>query len=157
MTALAPDRPVRHPRHGEGRVVHDLGDTIIVRFGAALEQVERAELEVVRSLSDALNEGVIDDPLAVLTRAQALLIRSIKRPVGRIFRAHGCSFCRHQLWVCRQVTQHWPARWLVADDVGLGKTIEGRVDPDAAHGGGPYPAAPDPGPGAPRTAVAAHG
>lgn len=30
----------------------------------------------------------------------------------------------HQLWVCRQVTQHWPARWLVADDVGLVKTIE---------------------------------
>jgi SNF2 family DNA or RNA helicase len=30
----------------------------------------------------------------------------------------------HQLWVCRHVLEHWPARWLVADDVGLGKTIE---------------------------------
>ena len=30
----------------------------------------------------------------------------------------------HQLWVCRQVTRTWPTRWLVADDVGLGKTIE---------------------------------
>jgi RNA polymerase sigma factor (sigma-70 family) len=30
----------------------------------------------------------------------------------------------HQLWVCKKVLERWPARWLVADDVGLGKTIE---------------------------------
>ena len=30
----------------------------------------------------------------------------------------------HQFWVCRKVTEKWPARWVVADDVGLGKTIE---------------------------------
>ena len=30
----------------------------------------------------------------------------------------------HQLWVCRTVNREWPFRWLVADDVGLGKTIE---------------------------------
>ena len=123
MTVLAPDSPVRHPRHGEGRVVHDLGDTIIVRFGAALEQVERGELEVVRSLGDALTEGVLDDPLAVLARAQALLIRSINDQWG-VFSRSRVQLLPHQLWVCRQVTQHWPARWLVADDVGLGKTIE---------------------------------
>ena len=112
-----------HPRHGEGRVVHDLGDTIIVRFGAALEQVERGELEVVRSLADALTEGVSDDPLAALARAQALLIRSINDQWG-VFSRSRVQLLPHQLWVCRQVTQHWPARWLVADDVGLGKTIE---------------------------------
>ena len=30
----------------------------------------------------------------------------------------------HQLWVCKRVLESWPKRWLVADDVGLGKTIE---------------------------------
>ena len=30
----------------------------------------------------------------------------------------------HQLWVCRRVLERWPSRWLVADDVGLGKTVE---------------------------------
>ncbi|MFN4206957.1 MAG: DEAD/DEAH box helicase [Agrobacterium albertimagni] len=123
MTALASDRPVRHPRHGEGRVVADLGDTIIVRFGATLEQVERGELEVVRSLADALTVGVLDNPLAVLARAQALLIRSINDQWG-VFSRSRVQLLPHQLWVCRQVTQRWPARWLVADDVGLGKTIE---------------------------------
>lgn len=123
MTDLHTDRPVRHPRHGEGRVVADLGATVVVRFGADIEQVERDELVVVRSLAEAVAEGVPDDPLEVLTRAQALLIRSVNDQWG-VFSRSRVQLLPHQLWVCRQVTQHWPTRWLVADDVGLGKTIE---------------------------------
>ena len=74
-------------------------------------------------MTDALAEGVPDDPLAVLTRAQALLIRSVNDQWG-VFSRSRVQLLPHQLWVCRQVTQEWPARWLVADDVGLGKTIE---------------------------------
>lgn len=123
MTTFTPDRLVRHARHGEGRVVADLGVTVVVRFGAALEQVERGDLQVVQSLTEALAEGMLGDQLAALTRAQALLIRSVNDQWGVFSRAR-VQLLPHQLWVCRQVTQEWPARWLVADDVGLGKTIE---------------------------------
>ena len=38
---LDPGTPVDHPRHGSGRVVADMGATVVVRFGGALEQVPR--------------------------------------------------------------------------------------------------------------------
>ena len=41
-----------------------------------------------------------------------------------IFSLARIALLPHQLWVCRRVVQELPARWLVADDVGLGKTIE---------------------------------
>ena len=113
MTAFMPDRPVRHCRHGEGRVVADLGATVVVRFGAALEQVDRYDLEVIRAFSDALSEGALDDPLAVVSHAQALLVRSVDDQWG-VFSRTRVQLLPHQPWVCRQVTQSWPTRWLVA-------------------------------------------
>ena len=123
MISLAADQPVRHRRHGEGRVVADLGTTVVVRFGERVEQVEAVELEQLRSLDMALTEGRLDDPLEALVRAQALAIRSVNEQWG-VFSRSRVQLLPHQLWVCRQVTRSWPARWLVADDVGLGKTIE---------------------------------
>lgn len=123
MPTFKVDQHVRHPQHGEGRVVADLGVTVIVRFGVAIEQVETAELSRVRSLADALEDGRLDDALAALTRAQALAILSVNAQWG-VFSRSRVQLLPHQLWVCRQVTRTWPTRWLVADDVGLGKTIE---------------------------------
>jgi ERCC4-related helicase len=123
LPVFTADQHVRHPQHGEGRVVTDLGVTIIVRFGVAIEQVEAAELSRVRSLTDALEDGRLDDALGALTRAQALAIHSVNDQWG-VFSRSRVQLLPHQLWVCRQVTRTWPTRWLVADDVGLGKTIE---------------------------------
>lgn len=120
---LMPDTPVSHPRHGDGRVISDLGPTCIVRFGNRLEQVETEELDTKRSVETALSEGQIDDSLSAITRAQALAIQSVNDQWG-VFSRSRVQLLPHQLWVCRQVTKKWPARWLVADDVGLGKTIE---------------------------------
>jgi ERCC4-related helicase len=123
MTAFQRDEAVRHRRHGEGRVVSDLDETVVVRFGADLHQVEATELERLRSLADSLATGAIDDSLEVIARGQALAIRSINDQWG-VFSRSRVTLLPHQLWVCRQVTRSWPTRWLVADDVGLGKTIE---------------------------------
>jgi SNF2 family DNA or RNA helicase len=115
--------PVRHPRHGSGRVVVDMGATVIVRFGGNVEQVLTDELVEIPSLFSAFRRGSPDDSVDAIIRAQALAIRSVNEQWG-VFSRSRVQLLPHQLWVCRKVTQEWPFRWLVADDVGLGKTIE---------------------------------
>jgi len=120
---LAAGVSVHHPRHGNGRVVVDMGATVIVRFGGNVEQVITGELVEIPSLHSALQDGSAADPIDAVIRAQALTIRSVNDQWG-VFSRSRVQLLPHQLWVCRKVTQEWPFRWLVADDVGLGKTIE---------------------------------
>ncbi len=115
--------PVTHPRHGSGRVVVDMGPTVIVRFEGTVEQVLASELIEVPSLHSALRNGSLSDPTDAIIRAQALAIGSVNDQWG-VFSRSRVQLLPHQLWVCRKVNQEWPFRWLVADDVGLGKTIE---------------------------------
>ena len=120
---LDPGAPVTHPRHGTGRVVADMGATVVVRFGGDLDQVPAGELIAAPSLRSALRDGTLDDPVDALVRAQALAIASVNDQWG-VFSRSRVRLLPHQLWVCRTVNRAWPFRWLVADDVGLGKTIE---------------------------------
>lgn len=115
--------PVTHQRHGAGRVVADMGATVVVRFGGELEQIPAGELVATPSLQSALRDGALDDPVDALVRAQALAIASVNDQWG-VFSRSRVQLLPHQLWVCRTVNRAWPFRWLVADDVGLGKTIE---------------------------------
>ena len=120
---LAAGVPVHHPRHGNGRVVVDMGATAVVRFGGTVEQVLASEIVEIPSLYSSLRTGADADPIVAVIRAQALAIRSVNDQWG-VFSRSRVQLLPHQLWVCRKVTQEWPFRWLVADDVGLGKTIE---------------------------------
>jgi ERCC4-related helicase len=120
---LAAGTSVHHPRHGGGRVVVDMGATAIVRFGGNVEQVLSGDLVETPSLYSALRDGAAADPVDAVIHAQALAIRSVNDQWG-VFSRSRVQLLPHQLWVCRRVTQEWPFRWLVADDVGLGKTIE---------------------------------
>ena len=120
---LEPGAPVNHPRHGSGRVVADMGATVVVRFGGTLEQVPADDIAAAPSLYSALRDRAFDDPVDAIVRAQALAITSVNDQWG-VFSRSRVQLLPHQLWVCRTVNRTWPFRWLVADDVGLGKTIE---------------------------------
>ena len=114
---------VTHSRHGVGRVVADLDATVIVRFGGNVEQVLAEEIEAAPSLRSALRNRALGAPVDAVVRAQALAITSVNDQWG-VFSRSRVQLLPHQLWVCHKVTRRWPFRWLVADDVGLGKTIE---------------------------------
>lgn len=122
-TALPPQTPVSHPLHGSGQVLADGDDVVVVRFGSEIYSVLRSELSLSRSLSLALADGQFDHSADGLLRASALAIRSVNDQWG-VFSRSRVDLLPHQLWVCHKVNRQWPFRWLVADDVGLGKTIE---------------------------------
>jgi superfamily II DNA or RNA helicase len=114
---------VRHERFGLGRVRHDDGTTVLVRFEEAVQECRPEEVQAVLTPEQALGRGVWHPPLPSLNRIQAELIRTINAAWG-VFTRCRIDLLPHQLWVCHKVTRNLPARWLVADDVGLGKTVE---------------------------------
>lgn len=125
MTSLhfTPGDRVEHQRFGNGRVILDEGVTVIVRFDHGIESCEGSALNRTSSLEESLRSDTWHAPLEVVTKAQALSIESVNDVWG-VLSSSRIDLLPHQLWVCRRVLATWPARWLVADDVGLGKTIE---------------------------------
>lgn len=121
--ALPGNTPVLHPEHGSGIVLLDNDDTVVVRFGSEIHQVLRQSLTVAPSLGQAISGGKLDASPDTLLNAMALCIRSVNDQWG-VFSRSRVQLLPHQLWVCHRVSRAWPFRWLVADDVGLGKTIE---------------------------------
>ena len=120
---LQPGASIRHSRHGNGRMVADMGATVVARFDGGLEQIPAEEIVLAPSLDRSLRDRKLDAPIDAVVRAQALAIASVNDQWG-VFSRSRVRLLPHQLWVCRTVNREWPFRWLVADDVGLGKTIE---------------------------------
>lgn len=134
--AFAPDSLVRHAEHGPGRVIRDDGELVVVEFdGGHIQRVRANALAAVDELTARLEAGRWDPPLPTVLRAAALSIRSVNDRWG-VFSPTRIALLPHQLWVCRKVLERWPARWLVADDVGLGKTVEAGlvIDPLVTSG-----------------------
>jgi len=114
---------VRHLRLGAGDVIVDRGDTVVIQFRGGIESCSKSDLERLLTPLQSVDQPEWDAPLDVITRCQAEAIRSVNDTWG-VFSRSRIALLPHQLWVCKQVLESWPARRLVADDVGLGKTIE---------------------------------
>lgn len=114
---------VIHVKHGQGEVLFDRGLTTVVRFTHGLEEVRTAELQAILGLAAAVRSGTVSPASEVILRAQSLAIRSVNDAWG-VFSRSRISLLPHQLWVCHKALRTWPIRKLVADDVGMGKTIE---------------------------------
>jgi len=123
MSAFTPGTPVRHAVHGRGQVMMAQPPMVVVRFEHGIEACLEGDLQPLDGLAARIQSGRTDPPLQVLLRSLALAITSVNESWG-VFSRSKIALLPHQLWVCRKVLAEWPTRWLVADDVGLGKTIE---------------------------------
>ena len=123
MASFDLNAAVRHPRFGNGHVLLDQGDSVVVRFEHGIEECLAADLELIDGLAERIAAGRLDQALPVVTRILGECIRSVNDAWG-VFSRSRIDLLPHQLWVCKRVLESWPTRWLVADDVGLGKTIE---------------------------------
>lgn len=115
---------IRHPLHGQGTVLAHHGDILVVDFDSgAILKVLATETQPIAAPEQALVSAQWASPLNVGTKLLAHAISSTSDRWG-VFSRSRVKLLPHQLWVAHRVLQKWPSRWLIADDVGLGKTIE---------------------------------
>lgn len=123
IDGFKPGDLVSSDKFGTGHVEIDKGPTVLVRFEHGYEECDRGILSTLFTPLQALEQDEWHRPLEVIVKSQAEAIRSLNDSWG-VFSRSLIALLPHQLWVCRRVNETWPTRWLVADDVGLGKTIE---------------------------------
>ncbi|OOV11925.1 SNF2-related protein [Deinococcus sp. LM3] len=114
---------VSHAAYGVGTVVMVDDPTAVVRFDSGLQEVLLSDLWSRTTALQALRTGQLSSPVEAQLRIQAELITALNDTWG-VFSRSRIALLPHQLWVCHRVLNTWPPRWLIADDVGLGKTIE---------------------------------
>jgi ATP-dependent helicase HepA len=120
---------------GTGRVTAIEGRVLVVHFpqsGATLRLASHSDALVPeqsrlrdRSLLERLAAGHIDETEDFLTRLDMLHLLAIREASGLgSFLGGRVRLFPHQLHVAERATARMPVRWLLADEVGLGKTIE---------------------------------
>lgn len=127
MTMTNPEfqqnQAVQHNGLGRGTVLLDRGSTVVVRFDNGIQELLKEDLTPVVPLADRAASPGWDPVWPTVLRTQAEAILSVNNTWG-VYSPALMDVLPHQLWVCRQVAADWPTFWLVADDVGLGKTVE---------------------------------
>jgi ATP-dependent helicase HepA len=112
---------------GETVLVEGLPSPGIVRLGDG-RQVEDRDLwpvDVGGALSERLAQGEIDPLAEVSLRLDALHLAALREADGLgSFLGGRIMLFPHQLHAAETATRSDPVRWLLADEVGLGKTVE---------------------------------
>ncbi len=124
---LDPGRPVRIMETGEQTTVARRLDDgrIVLATGRTVRADELWPLQVERSLVERLASGHVDDAADFFVRLDALRLLSLRQAGGLAsFLGGRVRLFPHQLYVAERATAGEPVRWLLADEVGLGKTIE---------------------------------
>ncbi|MBU1737087.1 MAG: DEAD/DEAH box helicase [Proteobacteria bacterium] len=123
MTNYAVGQTVLHPQFGSGHIEFSKGETVIVRFKHGLEECVVDSLQTKLGVKEGIESGQLAPAQESICRVLAESIVSVNDNWG-VFSKSRIALLPHQLWVCHRVLRQWPAHFLVADDVGLGKTIE---------------------------------
>ncbi len=127
MSAFPPGQRIRHPEYGEGFVIRDTGNGFILAVFPSVgeRQVSLSSLQTVLSREEqmlAAVEGSEERQRNVFLTYEAhaipLLESSAALTSARI------DLLPHQIVLTHHVATASPRRFLVADEVGLGKTIE---------------------------------
>jgi ATP-dependent helicase HepA len=127
-----------NPELGIGRVTALEGRALVVEFrrsGTTLRLAANTDAlipvdpdatpDLERSLVERLVSGRLDDVNDFLTRLAALHLLTLREADGLgSFLGGRVRLFPHQLYVAERATTKEPVRWLLADEVGLGKTIE---------------------------------
>ena len=124
---LSPGRPVRiTATREETAVTARLPDgTLRLANGRAAASHELWPLELEGALLDRLALGDLDDVEDFVTRLDILHLLSLREADGLgSFLGGRIRLFPHQLHVAERASASDPVRWLLADEVGLGKTIE---------------------------------
>lgn len=114
---------VNHPKFGLGTVEFAKLETSLVRFEHGFEECLNSELEPVADLRSDIQSGNAVKATELALKSLASSLKSINESWS-VFSKSNINLLPHQLWVCHRVLRQWPTNQLIADDVGLGKTVE---------------------------------
>jgi ATP-dependent helicase HepA len=124
---LSPGRPVRIiETREETTIAERLADgTVRLANGRTASSHALWPLEIEGALLDRLALGDVDDLEDFRIRLDILHLLSIREADGLgSFLGGRVRLFPHQLYVAERASASDPVRWLLADEVGLGKTIE---------------------------------
>ncbi|TOQ61806.1 helicase SNF2, partial [Vibrio parahaemolyticus] len=114
---------VNHPKFGLGTVEFAKPETSLVRFEHGFEECLNSELEPVADLRSDIQSGNAVKATELALKSLASSLKSINESWS-VFSKSNINLLPHQLWVCHRVLRQWPTNQLMADYVGLGKTVE---------------------------------